>query len=309
MVGSDADGSARHTTAGASKDGTSLTDAMRAFQTTLPTYERDGGAWPTPNAALINDSESPSSFHRRKDKWKGTYHNSVPLEVAAKESCPTGLSPLATPDGPTSSPPTPTSLQQFRWPTPMGRDGDSRRCPSSPTSGHMMRKAEDGAVNAAGMPSDDLSRAAAFWPTPRAISGGAESATTKKALLREQSGGGDLQSAAQAWPTPAARDERTPNLNETHATDQLNNVSARFQTPRAGLEGPPGEDPTHGGQPAGKRLNPIFVEWLMGFPKNWTNLAPVASIDFARWVTQSFRLSRALLSSNSPENSLPTDAD
>lgn len=43
------------------------------------------------------------------------------------------------------------------------------------------------------------------WPTPRAISGGAESAESaerKKALGRTEAGGGDLQAAAQNWPTP-----------------------------------------------------------------------------------------------------------
>ena len=42
------------------------------------------------------------------------------------------------------------------------------------------------------------------WPTPRAMTGGAESAERKKELGRTASGGGDLQSAARNWPTPAA---------------------------------------------------------------------------------------------------------
>ena len=43
------------------------------------------------------------------------------------------------------------------------------------------------------------------WPTPRTITGGAESAARKQELGRTRSGGGDLQSAvmsASAWPTP-----------------------------------------------------------------------------------------------------------
>ena len=42
------------------------------------------------------------------------------------------------------------------------------------------------------------------WPTPRTITGGAESAERKQELGRTESGGGDLQSAAQKWPTPSA---------------------------------------------------------------------------------------------------------
>jgi len=175
------------------------------------------------------------------------------------------------------------------WPTPMGMAGLDKT----------------GKTSAGG----EFAKMATNWPTPRAISGGGESGQRKQELLREDSGGGDLQSEAQRWPTPAARDEKAPNVNETHATDQPGNVSSRWQTPRTGTKGPPGEDSTHGGQPTGKRLNPTFVEWLMGFPPNWTTLQPVALTAFGRWVTRSFLLSRALLSSSSPANSPSTSDD
>jgi len=47
------------------------------------------------------------------------------------------------------------------------------------------------------------------WPTPRTITGGAESAERKKELGRIDSGGGDLQAKAQDWPTPTSRDWRS----------------------------------------------------------------------------------------------------
>lgn len=47
-----------------------------------------------------------------------------------------------------------------------------------------------------------------YWPTARAISGGAESAERKQELGRKDAGGGDLQSAAQQWPTP---NSQSPN--------------------------------------------------------------------------------------------------
>jgi hypothetical protein len=49
-----------------------------------------------------------------------------------------------------------------------------------------------------------------------------------------------------------------------------------WQTPRTGAHGTPGEGKGHGGQPKGMRLNPLFVEWLMGLPLGWTGFAPVA---------------------------------
>lgn len=320
-----------------------MAPAARALvDAALPTYEDGGAAWPTPNAALINDSESPESFRARQGRWKGTYHNSVPLEVAAKESSsPTGPRLPEEASGPMSSPSDPTSPPQSLWPTPMSRDGDARRGPSQPNLGHLQRKATDGAVNAAGMPSDDLSSAAAYWPTPRAVSGGPEAGDRKKELLRDASGGGDLQAAASQWPTPVSGDSRggsasarakeqgfrelseeaqawptptsTDHKGSTRPGQRVGQMSEaaeqRFQTPRAGAKGPAGEDSTHGGQPRGKRLNPAFVEWLMGFPTGWTNLTSLASTDFARWVTRSFRLSRALLSWNWQQSSRTTSDD
>jgi hypothetical protein len=46
--------------------------------------------------------------------------------------------------------------------------------------------------------------AGSCWPTPRAITGGGESAERKQTLGRTASGGGDLQAAAEDWPTPSA---------------------------------------------------------------------------------------------------------
>lgn len=68
------------------------------------------------------------------------------------------------------------------------------------------------------------------WPTPRTITGGGESAERKRELGRDQSGGGDLQSAVTAWPTPAARDYRSPNSQDSQdSQDRRNEGSARGQ--------------------------------------------------------------------------------
>lgn len=42
--------------------------------------------WPTPAAILINDAESPESFHARAARWKEEkgYNNTVPLVIAVK---------------------------------------------------------------------------------------------------------------------------------------------------------------------------------------------------------------------------------
>jgi hypothetical protein len=135
--------------------------------------------------------------------------------------------------------------------------------------------------NAAG--NSDFSRkamdlAANIWPTPRTITGGAESAGRKRELGRTKSGGGDLQSAVQLWPTPAARDHKGANSADhvtTNGTgrmymDQLPNFVAH----PPGCPSSPPAPATIAGQPSSperRSLNPLFVEWLMGWPIGWTD--------------------------------------
>jgi hypothetical protein len=63
-----------------------------------------------------------------------------------------------------------------------------------------------------------LTDATRDWPTPRTVTGGAESQERKQELGRTKSGGGDLQAAAKLWPTPAHRDYKGAN-SEEHCTE------------------------------------------------------------------------------------------
>ena len=196
------------------------------------------------------------------------------------------------------------------------------------------------------------------WPTPRTITGGAESAERKQELGRTQSGGGDLQAKAQEWPTPNATltqdredpatwrarqaelvekgyngngagvpltikamewptasgrdwkgpsgqgflDRRvgtpdlaaranewtTPTVGDSKAAGSRNTEGSRAhmgtsltdQVRGDGGRGRPDPRETGPGSPSGstRRLNPAFVEWLMGFPPFWTLPRSRASI-------------------------------
>ena len=84
--------SARNATSGRSNPnsmhhaGTTLTDAV------VPPRARAGN-WPTPSAAVRNDSESVETFHARRILLKEKHHNGngagEPLEIAAKRAWPT----------------------------------------------------------------------------------------------------------------------------------------------------------------------------------------------------------------------------
>jgi hypothetical protein len=90
-------------------------------------------------------------------------------------------------------------------------------------------------------------RKAAMWPTPQAHDTG-RSVEAYEAMRFGRMGRNTITSlavAVQKWPTPTARD----------------------CTRGAGWDGP--------GRPlsetVGGRLNPPWVEWLMGYPEGWTD--------------------------------------
>jgi hypothetical protein len=116
------------------------------------------------------------------------------------------------------------------------------------------------------------------------------------------------QAEDTSWPTPASRDVKGAN-SETHCTetgtgrkhmDQLPNFLAHSpQAREIGTLGQPSSQETRDSRrqpltvspPAAgmhsdirRRLNPLFVEWLMGWPLGWTDFAPVATASFQSWL-------------------------
>ena len=88
------------------------------------------------------------------------------------------------------------------------------------------------------------------WPTPRAMTGGAESADRKRELGRTLSGGGDLQSAVIEW-------------------ERGRRVLSKCDD----------------GKPLKVSINPRFTEWLMGVPKGWTTatVSGCSETEWSRW--------------------------
>jgi DNA (cytosine-5)-methyltransferase 1 len=94
-------------------------------------------------------------------------------------------------------------------------------------------------------------------PTPKGTASGPDYAR----MNREGSGGDDLVTAmARMIPTPATRDYKGANSREHAETakgrahmDQLPNALAH-------------------GTNRGLKLQPAFVEWMMGYPEGWTEL-------------------------------------
>jgi hypothetical protein len=97
-------------------------------------------------------------------------------------------------------------------------------------------------------------RESGFLPTPTTIEGG----TLIEAV------------SARTWPTPAARDYRSPNK--------------KSYSERGG--GKKGEQLPNS---VGGQLNPTWVEWLMGWPIGWAALEPLAMDRYHEWLRQHSR--------------------
>jgi hypothetical protein len=113
-----------------------------------------------------------------------------------------------------------------------------------------------------------------LWPTPAA----ADSERSSETYMR---GNPTLLGAVRMWPTPTAQDAKNDAGPSQWGrnSDPLNVAVKRWPTPKA--------RDYRGASPAGQlrnspdlpeqvggQLNPMWVEWLMGFPAGWTDLEP-----------------------------------
>lgn len=77
----------------------------------------------------------------------------------------------------------------------------------------------------------------------------------------------DLETYTRIYPTPTVNDAK----NSTLPPSQINHDNL----PGALLRD---------GEAPGGQLNPVWVEWLIGWPLNWTSLEPLSTDDFNQWV-------------------------
>lgn len=105
----------------------------------------------------------------------------------------------------------------------------------------------------------DYQTAKVQWPTPRAQEPGSTSA----------SHGSGLAETAKAWPTPMARDWKDSPGMKDRDTGQISLPNMAFRS------GHQDQESMNNGDMSQMRLNPLFTEWLMGWPIGWTDFAPV----------------------------------
>ena len=100
----------------------------------------------------------------------------------------------------------------------------------------------------------------AMWPTPRASAAMSENLdNVKKRVQRRGFLGSKLEETVAMWPTPrAAQAESRNHTVYARSLDKPQNLENKIATVEPSA--------------IGGKLNPTWVEWLMGFPIGWTDL-------------------------------------
>jgi len=105
-------------------------------------------------------------------------------------------------------------------------------------------------------------------PTPTANEGGRNRSSSAGSAIRPSLG---MMAKHNSWPTPRASDYK--DTVKKSATTSRRVAEGTANLPEAMQER------TNGG-----RLNPTWVEWLMGWPEGWTDLEPLEMGKFRQWL-------------------------
>lgn len=143
------------------------------------------------------------------------------------------------------------------WATPSARDWRDGRA-SAETCARNSRPLNEQAVSQ--------------WPTPAAARVGPNhgGAAGRTGPVRPS-----LETMGRSWPAPTVAGNYNRAGASPNAGDGLAMAACRHG-PQAQETPPPGPKSSTAG-PTLRRLNPHFVEWLMGFPVGWTVPEPTAS--------------------------------
>lgn len=225
-----------------------------------PTDANDCGLWLTPTATNFGERSEDALGKRRKYR--------------------TSIGRVTTPPG--------GLAEQVRYGKPVT---DMFPTPTLIDSG-TGRINRSNSENAADRPTLAMMAKKNMWPTPRANS--AMAATiTEEAIDKAWDRFPNLETviARQMFPTPTSRDWKSGNASQ--ATLDRNARPLRevvFATPQARdhrtgqqsrWENP--DRSSNLNDQLGGQLNSVWVEWLMGWPMGWTNLAPLSLEAFCAW--------------------------
>ena len=169
------------------------------------------------------------------------------------------------------------------WPTPTAMDRP--RTPETMAKSAVYRK-ETHNKNTVPL---YLGEVATNWPTPamRDYKGAVQHTTTIKNGRFIRTGndgteyGATLDGAVGNWPTPSALEHKARLQGDTQ---QSNGLTATSRKHSSSLQDPETRKDGHECSPRCLRLNPVFVECLMGFPLGISNVSePLGMQSFQQW--------------------------
>lgn len=252
--------------------GSSWKTSAASFVEELNTYS---GTWPT-----AGSMRSGHCYRRRRSApaTSASASSSWPTVTAERSSSHTNpyLDPIAQ-----------------RWPTPdtqNDRDGATMRAEAKGSHAVSLHHAvelwqtpqTDSFRSRGGARKDEqgLDQQARFWPTPT------EDGNYNRKGASPTSGDG-LETAAAAWGTPTSRDADKWHYREPGHPRQVNlsGQASAYSLPVQTSESA-GQPSSENAPTSRRRLNPLFVEWLQGWPENWSTPCPahaVAPAHFASW--------------------------
>tara|TARA_R110001583_G_scaffold192786_1_gene359770 strand:- start:122 stop:1075 length:954 start_codon:yes stop_codon:yes gene_type:complete len=187
------------------------------------------------------------------------------------------------------------SAQAKTWPTPRSREGNAGESGSQGSKHNAKKGYLDGVVQER-------------WPTPAvcmvkgAYSEEAQTRKDGKSRTMDRLDNAVLYAGpcSQNWLTPAAREDAACPQSQRMLTHQAKEFPCKDLTgPQDPMTGNNGSEPLPSDPTSlrlSKRLNPRFVEWLMGHPTGWSSVKKIETKDYNAWVTASSHLLDRLLS-------------
>lgn len=239
--------------------------------------ESESSSWPTPNATVANDGETPETWLARREQLKEKWNNGngcgTPLAMAVAlwptPGVPNGGRAMAEEDvearGATDTGKRQVPLESVArlWSTPRASENENRQTRPTPSQ-------------VAGEHGMNLATEASLWQTPRAARGGQRGNDRKDEQL--------LQGQAELWATPRAEERQQRNSQAGHV-----DLSLQVQTIRPG---PTSSPPPRGCRP---QLGAWFAEFLMGLPPGWTELTDSGPVGMQQYLSSSRRLLSSLV--------------
>jgi hypothetical protein len=164
------------------------------------------------------------------------------------------------------------------WPTIRAEDSESRgqhpgqtdslnataKLWSSPIAGDSKARGQSPEAKAKGF-QDTLGDQAKLWQTPIAPAGGGSGRGGNRI------GEPMLDGQARQRPTPMQEDSESAGSAKLNMRTLAKESRSFLPAPATSNRGGESSQP---GRTSRRRLNPAFVEWLMGWPPNWTVAGP-----------------------------------